>query len=105
MPGGCSLFAAEELRQPRIREVGFVHERACAGVSNLLAGGDLSVDRGEYDPRVPRQRREFTREGDPISIGQLDVDEHRRCLRASRGRERRRDAVSLSDHREAAGGE
>ena len=39
-----------------------------------MGGGDLAIDRGENDPGVPGERDELAREGDSVSVGQLDVD-------------------------------
>jgi hypothetical protein len=52
-----------------------------------------------------RERRECAREGDSVSIGQLDVDQDRRGLQAGGSRQRRRDAVGLPDDSQAASGQ
>src|SRR5947209_17727531 len=62
-------MAAEQLRERRVGEVSFVHERASTGVPRLLCGGDIPVDRSEDDPRAPGKRRELTRESDSVAVG------------------------------------
>ena len=42
---------------------------------------------------------------DPVSIGQLDVEQNRRGLQLDGGRQPGRDAVGLADDGQAAGGE
>ena len=60
---------------------------------------------GENDPGVPGERHELAREGDSVSVGQLDVDQDRRRLQAGGSPHRPRDAVGLADDSHAAGGE
>jgi hypothetical protein len=55
------------------------------------------------DPRAPRERREVERE--PISVGQLDVDQERRGLTAGGLGHRRCDAAGFADQTEATVGE
>src|SRR3984957_19447487 len=103
--GVASLAGAEELAQRCAREIGFPYERACAGLAGLIGGRDVVVDRGENDARAPWQGRELPREGDPVSVGELDVEEDCRGHQPRGGLTRHRNAVGLADHAQAAGRE
>jgi hypothetical protein len=42
-----------------------------------FGGRDVAVDRGENDPRAPRQRGQFAGECDSVPIGELSIDQRR----------------------------
>ena len=82
-----------------------MYERARAAAPDVIAGGGVRVDRGEYDTRLPGELHKLARKGDAIAVRKIDVDEGRCGLDLNCGRQRRRNAVSLADHRYANGRE
>jgi hypothetical protein len=99
------LVAGEQFHKRRGREIGLVHERACAGAPSLLSRSDVHVDRGEDDPGIPGELGEFVRERDSVSIGQLHIDQDRRRPQPTCRGQRRRNAAGLSHDRQAARGQ
>src|ERR1700759_462703 len=67
------LFAAEQLREGGIGEVGLDHERAGTGEPGLAGRGDVPIDRGENNAGAPRERRELARQREPVSVRPLDA--------------------------------
>src|SRR5689334_9222183 len=72
-----SLVAAEESHQRSVRELVLAEERAGTAATDIFRPGRVRVDRGEDDPRTPREGGERLGECDPVSVRQIDVDQDR----------------------------
>lgn len=95
--------SAAQLQKWCAREVRFGDKRNRATTTEIFLADEFCVRRGQHDPGMPRERREFACELDAVAIGQLDVDQERVWSEPLRIRERDRNRARLADHGQAAG--